>query len=788
MRPVFLFPLAAALLAARPLLVSAQAPATVPADAATVRGTVRDSAGTPVAQAQVVVRHEADGATRGALTDAQGAFALDGLAAGVYTLRVQRAGFRAETRSGLALAAGEARSLTVRLAGEAATLAAVTVQAARRYAAPAAAASTRLDAPLRDLPQSVHVVTADYLEDQTVNRLEDVFRNVSGVNAFSGYQDFAVRGFRTSQVLWNGVRGNPYNFFAAPKVTDVERIEVLKGPASVLYGALDPGGLINVVPKRPSADARRELLLTYGSFGRTQATLDATGAVLGGGERLLYRLTADGERAGSFRDFQRLRTVQVAPSLAWQPSAATRVTARAEYLDDARDGQRDRGIAAPSGDVDALGLGWTANEPGDRARNRGRSAQLDLDQRLGGAWRLTSALRWARSDYDNAYHEPRGFATTAGRLVMRRQFRDQQFDQEQRAADLRVTGALRGLGLAHTLVVGGDFLDSEGRTASRNANAVPALDVFAPRYGAADPSAYATTLGVTAERLRRGGAYAQDLVTVRPDLKVLVGARVDRFDDATDNVTPGNTAPATRFADGALTLRGGLVYQPTAALSLYGSYSEGFLPQGPAEQQQLRGGPFAPEETTQFEGGAKAEWLGGRLSTTLAGYRIRKANQLVPLAVGSDSLRSAGVIRSQGVELDAMGSLTRGWSLVANYAYNDAAVVAGRSANPLDNQVPNAPRHSAGLWSRVELTALPLRGLALGGGVRYVGRRDTFDATDLPAYGVGDAALYYTAGPVGLTLTVQNVTDARHFVGGYYDRTLFPGAPRTARLTVRTRF
>ncbi len=515
---------------------------------------------------------------------------------------------------------------------------------------------------------------------------------------------------------------------------------------------------------------------------------------------MLYRVTADGERAGSFRDFQRLRNAQVAPSLAWRPSEATRLTLRGEYLDDRRDGQRDRGIAAPGGNVDTLPLGWTANEPGDRARNRGRSAQLELEQRLGGGgagrWRMTGALRWARSDYDNAYHEPRGFATAgsgaASRLVMRRQFRDQQFGQEQRAADARVTGDVRALGVGHTLVVGGDFLDGEGRTVSRHANAVPSLDVFAPRYGAADPGAYATTLGVTTERLRRGGAYAQDLVAVRPDLKVLVGARVDRFSDATANATPGAAAPPARSADGALTLRGGAVYQPTRALSFYGSYSEGFVPQLPDNQAALRGGPFPAEEATQVEGGVKAEWLGGRLSSTLAAYRIRKANQLVPLAVGSDSLRSAGVIRSRGVEADLMGSVTRGWSLVANYAYNDAAVVAGASPNPLENQVPNAPRHAAGLWTRVELASLPagrlFRGVAVGGGARYVGRRDTFDATDLPAYAVGDAALYYLAGPVDLTLTVQNVADARHFVGGYYDRTLFPGAPRTVRLTARTRF
>jgi iron complex outermembrane receptor protein len=752
-----------------------------------IAGRVTDEAGQPVAGALVMVQAQG-GPRRGAQVEGDGRYRVAGLPAGAYLVRVQAIGFRSAERPDVRLAAGEERVLDVRLSPSTTTLSGVEVVGRRRYEAAGAANAMKLDVPLLLVPQSVHVVTADFLEDQNATRLDDVFRNVSGVNAFSSYQDYNVRGFRTSQVLYNGLRGNPYDFFAAPKMNNVERVEILKGPASVLFGSLDPGGVINIVTKVPEARAGAELGLTYASFERVQLAGDVTGPV-SGSERVAYRLNAFYEDAGSFRRFQELQNVQIAPALSWRPSRSTAITLRGEYLDDERDGQRDRGTAAPGGDVGLLPLGWTANEPTDAARNRGRTAELSVQQALPRAWQATAFVRYARSQWENRYHEPRGFrqdSTTGGRLVMRRQWRDQEFTNDQYVADVRLSGEVRTGALTHRLLAGGDLLAADATTLAATANAVPALDVFSPQYGQANPAGYALTAGNSTGTSRRYGAYLQDLVTLPAGFSVLGGLRYDGFRDETR--PEGGDADA--LTDQALTLRGGLVWQPRHWYSLYASYSEGFQPQAVSSQSTALGGPFRPETSRQVEGGAKAEWFGGRLGTTVAAYQLVKENILLQVDNPGDTInpfryRPRGQVESRGVEFDALGSVTSNWSVVANYTYNDAAVTEDVDTTLVGRQVENAPRHAAALWTRVDM---PRTGVGLGTGVTYVGARNTFDTTVLPGYTVADAALFYDWRALGLTLRVQNLFDRRHFVGGYNDRTLFPGAPRTVQATVRTRF
>jgi len=227
------------------------------------------------------------------------------------------------------------------------------------------------------------------------------------------------------------------------------------------------------------------------------------------------------------------------------------------------------------------------------------------------------------------------------------------------------------------------------------------------------------------------------------------------------------------------------VYQPVGNVSLYGSYAEGFKPQNVFNQRQSVGGPFDPEESWQVEGGAKAQLFDGRLNVSTAIYKIAKTNALVRDPDDESRLISLGKVESTGFEIDAIGSVTPNWSLTANYSYNDTKVTEDTNEELEGQPKPNAPRHTAGLWSRYEF---PNIGFGVGGGTIFVAERETFGEVTLPSYTIFDAALYYQWRRVNLRLNVKNLFNRRHFMGGYSQTALWPGTPRTLSLSVSVDF
>ncbi|HBY60903.1 MAG TPA: TonB-dependent siderophore receptor, partial [Solibacterales bacterium] len=236
--------------------------------------------------------------------------------------------------------------------------------------ADAAATLTRAETPTLELPQSVQVIDEKVLDQQQVVRLENVFRNISGVNQFSAYQDFNIRGFRSGEqaVLYNGSRAGLYTFWTSPMLANIDRVEVLKGPASVLYGSGQPGGLINLVTKKPLPVFRNQVSYTYGQFKQHRTQVDSTGP-LNSARTLLYRFNGAYFSNQSFRWFNQADNYLVAPALTWATSSRSRLTLEGELMKDNRTAQRDRGIVAPRNNVDLLPIGFTVQEPTDSQRN-----------------------------------------------------------------------------------------------------------------------------------------------------------------------------------------------------------------------------------------------------------------------------------------------------------------------------------------------------------------------------------------------------------------------------------
>lgn len=716
------------------------------------------------------------------LSSADGRFVMLKIPAGTYTMVARSLGYAAVSRI-VSVEADRATRVEISMSVEAIALGEITVLGVRAYGRSTTGVE-KGGAHVMDVAQSTVVITEDFLADQNAMTLDDLLRNIGGLTPFSDYQDFTARGFRQGEddIAYNGVKANAANYFTTPNLYNVEKVEVLKGPASVLYGDGEGGATINVVTKSPRAQPTQAFSVTVGSFDEYVGTADLTGPL---SDRFLYRVTAHYKDAGSFRRFQGIQEWHVAPSVTYLPWESTQLTLKGEITQDDRQGHRNRGIAAPDGDLNALPIGWTANEPTDRASSDAYTAELNLQQDFGANWRVNATTRYAYSEYKNQYHEPRGFRMIDDRLMMIRQFRNQSFNWKNLAGTAHVTGVFNTGPLSHRLLTNWDVTVKKRETAPNDYAAdVSPLDVYNPQYGGIVPEQYAgidpVDNPVTRDN-RNWGISVQDVITVIPAIKVMVGGRYNDYHAYSENFRTGVINEHKRSA---YTYRGGLVLQPASSISVYGNFSEGFKPQ--TNNYENRGGPFDPLITRQMESGVKASLFEDRLIATTSAYRITKHNVLVPDPdPESDLLVTLGEVRSEGWELDVVGSITPQWSVTANYANNHTKISKDPRENQVGRRFPNAPKDAAAIWSRYDFPSIHV-GVALGGS--YVDKRETFDDTILPEYIVFDGALYYDWRNYGISLNVKNLTDKRHFTGGYNAYTIWPGTPRAFQLTVRARY
>ena len=780
------------MICAMPLTLSAQA-------TGAVGGSVRSVDGTVLRGVELVL----EGADKSALSANDGAFLLNHVAPGRYTLLARSIGYATASRQ-IEVLPNRITRLEIALSESAVELSAITVLGVRRYGAGTSNAAMKMDVPVLDVPQSVVVISEDFMQDQNATNLDDLLRNVAGLSPFSDYQDFTARGFRQGEdeVTFNGTRANPVNFFGSPNLHNVERVEVLKGPSGVLYGSMEGGAMVNLVTKSPKATAAKSFALSAGSYSDYSLSGDVTGPLTSSG-KLLYRLTAHYDDAKSFRRFIHNKDWHVAPSLTWLPSSATSITLKGEYLVDRKDGARNRGTAAPLGDLYALPVDWSSNEPTDEANSDGYTAEVNVSQGLFGSWKADATARYAYNEYENAYHESTGFACSignatsaallqtcqdrGGRILMRRQFRHQNFKWKNFGSTATVNGNVKTGPVSHRILVGGDLTFKDRLTDPNDyASAVVPLDVFDPVYGV-DPTTY---VGLTPDDnpftrdYRDWGIHASNLITIIPQVMVLLGGRYNDFFIRNANYRLNTLDEYKRTS---YTRRAGIVVQPLKWTSLYGNFSEGFKPQ--TNSQEDRGGPFDPLVTRQVEGGFKLGFFGERLIASGSKYRITKLNVLVPDPANTPErpnfLIALGEVRSEGLEFDVVGTILPNWSVTANYANNDTKVTKDPRAGEIGSRFPNAPRNQSAFWTRYDIESIGL-GIALG--ATSVGDRDTFDTTVLPAYTIFDGALYYTWNRYQFQVNAKNLTDERYFAGGYQIHQLFSGAPRTIQASVRATF
>jgi iron complex outermembrane receptor protein len=651
------------------------------------------------------------------------------------------------------------------------------------FVATQSATATKTGTALKDTPQAVNVVTKDQIAAQGSTTLTQALRYTPGVISQYGddsrYDWFTIRGFRPSRYL-DGLR-LPFGSrgYAQPRVEpfSLERAEVLKGPASVLYGQGDPGGLINMVSKRPSATALNEVEMQFGTDKRIQTAFDLGGGA-GDDDSFLYRIVGVGRLTDTQYDYVREKKGYIAPSFTFKPDEGTSLTVYGSYQHIDSPG----GGGAPA--LPANGTLYTGlypelprsafpGEPGyDHYKSDQASVGYEFEHEVDDTWTIRQNLRYSYIGTDTQRVQPYCPAACNPTAFYRYAW---AFPESARAVtvDNQAIGNFQTGDVAHTALFGLDYSYESSRYEESALS-----PIFTP-FNGLDPvyGATAITRPPIATRIDQDrsqiGLYAQDQMEWNNFVFSLGG----RYDWAnTDTRTRTSVADnQVDQRDGKFTWRAGLVYNFDNGLSPYAGYSTSF---NPASGTDRLGNAFEPTTGEQFEVGVKYQPNGSNSFVTLSAYHLTQDNVLSPDTTPGFTNYSVqtGQVRMRGVELEGKAEITDAFSVLASYAYTDSEITR---ANPNAAGISNegnrfafVPRQQASLWLDYTLqTSTIWDGLSFGGGARYTGQTfgDNANKFDIPSYTVFDAAVRYDFGKAdpkleGLkaSLNVSNIFDRKY--------------------------
>jgi iron complex outermembrane receptor protein len=655
----------------------------------------------------------------------------------------------------------------------------------RAYRPTVATTANKTEAAIKEVPFSVQVVSRELLEDRGVQNFGEAIRTVPGVSPQTGWGGtnyrYRIRGFTTANNLKNGYRRSA--FTPIDDFANIEQIEILKGPASALYGRFEPGGVVNLVTKRPLAKPLASFDVTAGSFDFRRTSLDLSQPL---GDAAGLRINAAYEQGDSHRDFVDQRTSFVAPVLVWRLGADTLLTAELEAA--RRKGSFDRGFGNGAIFL-TLPIERNYAEPYTRADNESVMGLLELEHRFSGAWSGKLGYMRSRSSTDSffyAYGFPVISNSSLPTATVNR--RPTISDDRQTAQTLQaeLIGQLDWGGLKQRVLLGVEWGREKWNFDAYRAANVP-ISLHNPVYGNIPPTFnFNTPWGNGYYGDRTVALYAQSEVALSDQWKLLVGLRHDRADGEALDVTFNGPAAQARKVD-ATSPRLGLTWTPADAVSLYASWARSFRTE--LDSGLLQDGRIPkPSRGEQAEVGAKFSLLQGRLTPTIALFDIRRKDGTTPDPNGGNFVTQVGEQRSRGVEIDIPFMISRQWRVLASATYMDAEITAD-TTTPVGNRLNNAPRKSGALWTTYDFSG-PLQGMSAGLGVIGMGARAANNANSffLPSYWRTDLNLGWRGKFGGrewrAQLNVLNATDERYFDSGGNFVPLYPQAPRTVNMTV----
>ncbi len=793
----------------------------------------------------VTVYAKKDGDPQGVITDQSGQFKLPLATTGEYTFRLTFVGFKTYEQQ---LSIDEAKSYdlgTIILEEDKVVLQSVEVIGRSRedYSSDYSFSASKVAIKTRELPQAISSVTKEFMSDRQAFQLADAVKAVSSVTSTGNYNHFNIRGITQAedgQVI-NGMRTRQY-YFLQPITSHIERVEVIKGPSSVTFSSVDPGGTVNMVTKKPLAEARKEVSLTTGSFATIRGALDFTGP-LNKSKTLLYRFNTAFQEAQSYRDLVQNNAFLVTPSITYAPNSTTALNAEVIYNNGV--GTLDRGqpiFGAINGEYDLNSTSTSLNvgAPNDYYRSKELMVMTNFTKSFTDQIGFNASYMKQTWKEDLAEHRTENAAAVdiEGNAIptlaaMRYVEREQFWDTDNLSAFFDVK--LKGNGISNTLVAGYDgsrwerrvgagqntarrYLKVDGSVAGfdpENASDYQTLtvgDVEMPRpnvphFNLEDPSYNIKvtkdyTMGsfaIPANLTTTNGVYIQNQFKIGK-LSALLNLRYEWFTDIFDY-----EGDEQKFENEAFIPRIGLTYELTRDVSVYGTYLEGFQPQtntvtlSPATEGffwAASPGNFDPLESNLKEIGFKGEFLDGRVQANLAAFEIIQKNVLIGDTYDIENLTARGEQRSRGIEWDVSGFILDNFQVIASHSYTDAEIVEDEDEALIGERIGGSPRHSANFWGRYDLVSGLFKGIGFGFGMQYSGDKYSWysyassDRLLLPSYTVLDGAVYYK--PINsnlqMILKMNNITDKTYWSGALNPFRLAPGAPRNFLLTVTYKF
>ncbi len=775
---------------------------------------------------------------KGAVTDAEGNFTLEGSG----SIEVSFIGYKTyKVKTGSAF-------LNIGLSPEINQLQDVEVigRATRNYQSEYSFSATRISALNKDVPQSISTVTKELIADRQAFYLADAVKIASGVTPSSFYNQYAIRGISQNEEgqIINGLRTRQY-YFLQPLTTNIERVEVIKGPASATFSSVDPGGSVNLVTKKPLVVDRKEVSMSAASFSTFRGTLDFTGP-LNASKTLLYRLNAAYQENRSYRDLIANQALLISPSISYIPNNKTAINA--ELIFSNMDGKLDRGqpiFGATAGvtNLNSTPISLNLGASNDFFKSKEVILMGTFSHKLSSHISFNASyMKQSWTENLQEHRTTNAFPVdTANRPVTT--LAAMQFVQRQQYWNIDnlnsyFTFDFKTGSASHTLLAGYDLhswhkLKGGGQNAARGfllndgtvaGSFVPAnaanyqtisvggrilprpnvnhFDLANPSYTIRNVDDYTLNVrtALPAALTTSNALYIQEQVQWNKFI-LLLSLRNEWFEDITNYRSPNEAS----FTQTALLPRVGLTYAIHKNVNIYGTYLEGFQPQSNTVTLMPNTGSFfntarsanlyEPLRSDLKELGVKATLFGGRMSLNAAVYEINQKNLLLNanLPEFPDSLVTRGAERSRGFEMDVAGYLLPNWQLNASYSYIDAIIRVDNNPELVGARKQNTPRNSFNIWTRYNFNASSLlKDIGIGLGVQYQGDRVPWFTRDflVPAFTVFDAAFYYAPqkSNAQVALNVGNLLNKTYWLGAQNYLRLFPGAPRNATLTLTYRF
>ncbi|CAL1519443.1 TonB-dependent receptor [Chitinophaga sp. MM2321] len=748
-----------------------------------IKGKISTADGEPAAFVTIGLKDT----KKGTLTNEDGVFTLKNVKPGSYTLVISYTGTQTINKE-VSVTADHATDVAFSLQATSSQLNEVVVDGTRtRTINRKPVTIGKMPVPVMDLPQSVAIIGHEVLEDQQAQRMSDVVKNINGVYMASqraGTQEtFNARGygFSSTNMFKNGVR---VNSGAMPEMSSLERVEVLKGSAAILYGNVAPGAVLNMVTKQPKFTSGGEVNLRAGSYGLLKPAVDFYGPL---SSKIAYRVNGTFETADSYRDQVHSKRYYVNPSLLFKPSDRTEILLQADYLK--HDFTPDFGIGSIA-DTSIIKVPRNTffGAPWQYAHTQQTTASANIKHKLNDNWSINGIVSYSK--YDRDYYSLERIQAK-GDSTWQRPLGRNATNEDYYAAQIDLTGKFRTGSLEHTVLAG---VDADRYLTGSYAYGLPSINKTAGIYDIVnvydlDKLPRRTDMPVDTLKTRtnapinRFGAYIQDLVSISEKLKLLAGVRFSYLETASpmayDFASGTSKANSVAKYDHAFSPRVGLVYKPIASTAIFASYSNSFTPNTgfDIDSQALK-----PSIIEQYEVGVKNDFFHGLLSANLTLYRIRNNNfsQTAPFAKdgsqnNNTSLKALiGETLSQGVEVDIAGHPLPGLDVIAGYSYNSMTIENTpdvKGATIAGQRLVGNPNHTANASVFYTFQETKVKGLKLGAGFYYIGQRfsgwnntigqtQTYDRMiSIPGYSTLDFSAGYAFKRFAVLGKVSNITN-----------------------------